>query len=147
MRITALAQRSGSWWAVEVPEIPGLFTQAKRLDQVTEMVRDAAAALTGKPEDEFEVEIAVHINEPVDSVVEAAKAAAKTLAEVQAKASDASRQAAATLSDEGLTVREVGEVLGVSHQRAHQLISAAKSARESGSKGTAASRTRELANH
>lgn len=125
MRITAVAQRSGSWWAVEVPEIPGLFTQAKRLDQVTEMVRDAASALTGKPEDEFQVTISsVHINGQIDSVVDAAKEAAKALAEYQARAADASKTAAATLAEEGLTVREVGEVLGVSHQRAHQLISA-----------------------
>lgn len=127
MRVTAVAQRSGSWWAVEVPEIPGLFTQAKRLDQVTEMVRDAAAALTGKPETDFDVMITVHINGQVDRVVNAAKETAKILTDLQAKAAAASRTAAVTLADEGLTVREVGEVLGVSHQRAHQLIHAGQS--------------------
>jgi predicted RNase H-like HicB family nuclease len=45
MRVTAKTQRSGGWWAVEVPEIPGVFTQAKRLDQVEAMVRDAVAVM------------------------------------------------------------------------------------------------------
>ncbi|PLS30924.1 transcriptional regulator [Bifidobacterium margollesii] len=42
---TAVCTRSGGWWAVEVPEIPGLFTQARHLDQVEDMVRDAAGML------------------------------------------------------------------------------------------------------
>ncbi len=25
--VTAIAERSDSWWAIEIPEIPGLFTQ------------------------------------------------------------------------------------------------------------------------
>jgi predicted RNase H-like HicB family nuclease len=45
MQVTAKAKRSGDWWAVEAPEIPGLFTQAKRLDQVADMVADAAEML------------------------------------------------------------------------------------------------------
>ena len=32
MKVTAEATRSGGWWAVEVPEVDGAFTQACRLD-------------------------------------------------------------------------------------------------------------------
>lgn len=49
MDVTATATRSGDWWAVEVAEIPGLFTQAKRLEQIPELVADAAALL-GHPD-------------------------------------------------------------------------------------------------
>jgi hypothetical protein len=42
---------------VEVPEIEGLYTQARRLDQVTEMVLDGASLLTDRPESDFEVEV------------------------------------------------------------------------------------------
>lgn len=55
MKLTANATRSDGWWAVDVPEIEGLFTQARRLDQVPAMVQDAAALLTGRPETDFEV--------------------------------------------------------------------------------------------
>lgn len=53
--LTARSTRSGGWWAVEVPEVQGLFTQARRLDLVPAAVLDAAALLTGRPESDFEV--------------------------------------------------------------------------------------------
>ena len=61
MDLTAHATRSGAWWAVEVPAIAGLHTQAKRLDQVPAMVADAAAALTGDPASSFSVEVVPHL--------------------------------------------------------------------------------------
>lgn len=45
MNVTAAAERSDGRWSVEVPEIPGLFTQTRRLDQIDAMVRDAAGML------------------------------------------------------------------------------------------------------
>lgn len=55
--LTARAEHSGTWWAVEVPEMTGLFTQARRLDQVPAVVSDASALFNDKPEDSFEVEV------------------------------------------------------------------------------------------
>lgn len=52
--LTARCARSEGWWAVEVPEVPGLFTQARRLDQVPEAVVDAASLLTGWSRAELE---------------------------------------------------------------------------------------------
>jgi len=57
MELTALCHRSGDWWAVEVPEVTGLYTQARRLDQVTSMVTDAASLLLDQPEDSFTVTV------------------------------------------------------------------------------------------
>lgn len=54
---TARAERSGKWWAIEVPEIPGVFTQVKRLDQVEEMARDAIALMLEVPADSFDTEV------------------------------------------------------------------------------------------
>lgn len=126
MKLTAEAERSDKWWAVEVPEIEGLFTQARRLDQVPAMVKDAAALLTGQPEDSFEVVIQVHVHNPsLQALIREALAQGAAAARMQAEASEKTRKAARCLAqDEGLTVREIGEVLGVSHQRAHQLIAA-----------------------
>jgi predicted RNase H-like HicB family nuclease len=41
----AVARRTSNWWAIEVPGLPGVITQARYLDQVEEMVRDAIAAM------------------------------------------------------------------------------------------------------
>lgn len=43
--VTAKIARSGSWWAVRVPEIPGLFTQVGTLDLVQKAVVEAASLL------------------------------------------------------------------------------------------------------
>lgn len=43
--VTAIAQRSDNWWAVGVPEIPSLFTQVQRFDQIDGMARNATRML------------------------------------------------------------------------------------------------------
>ena len=37
--------RSGRWWAITVPEIGRVFSQARRLDQVEDRAREALALL------------------------------------------------------------------------------------------------------
>lgn len=49
MRVTAAVTRSGRWWAIDVPEVPGVFTQARRLDQVPAMAADAVALMLDIP--------------------------------------------------------------------------------------------------
>lgn len=43
--LTAIVRKSEGWYAVEVPEIPGLFTQTGRFGHIRDMVADAAALL------------------------------------------------------------------------------------------------------
>lgn len=57
MQVTALACRSGDWWALEVPEIDGALTQAKRLDQIPEMVADAVSLLEDVPAEQVVVRV------------------------------------------------------------------------------------------
>jgi DNA-directed RNA polymerase specialized sigma24 family protein len=124
MKLTANCQRSGGWWAVDVPEVPGLFTQAKRLDQVAARVRDAATLLTDQPEDSFEVTVAPHLD-GVSADVTAVKEARSRLRRAEAEAAVTNRRVAAKLAGQGLTVRDIGTILGVSPQRAHHLLQSA----------------------
>ena len=123
-RVVAKAQRSGEWWAVEVAEIPGLFTQAKRLDQIEEMVQDAAELLGYG---EVEVVVEPHLDGVLDHKVEDTKESLAAAARVQQEASGKSRATAAALRAAGLTVRDVAAVLGVSAQRISQLVPGTKS--------------------
>jgi bifunctional DNA-binding transcriptional regulator/antitoxin component of YhaV-PrlF toxin-antitoxin module/predicted RNase H-like HicB family nuclease len=50
-----IATREGGWWSIEVPEIPGVFSQARRLDQAEETARDGIALMLEVPEDSFDV--------------------------------------------------------------------------------------------
>jgi predicted RNase H-like HicB family nuclease len=123
MKLTAHAERTEGVWTIEVPEVKGLFTQAKRLRDVEVMVRDAAALLTGDPEDSFEIEVVPRVPERVQELIRDSEEHARQAKVANALAAKEAREAAKELHNtEGLTVREVGIVLGVSFQRAHQLI-------------------------
>ena len=47
MDITARITRDGSWWTIEVPEVPGAFARASDRSEVTAVAADAAAAVLG----------------------------------------------------------------------------------------------------
>jgi len=120
-RYTAVAERSGGWWAVQVREQPGVFTQAKRLDQVESMVRDALGAFLAVDPGSFDVEVVEVLPEAVAEEVRRARQAREQAGRAQADADAAMRRAAARLVRSGLTVRDIGRVLGVSPQRVSQL--------------------------
>jgi len=52
------------------------------------------------------------------------KTARQRLLDVEADAARVNREAARRLAAQGLPVRDIGSLLGVSHQRAHQLVRA-----------------------
>ena len=54
---TARCQRSGDWWAISVPELRGVHTQARRLEKAEAMARDAIALFLDVPSDAFDVRI------------------------------------------------------------------------------------------
>lgn len=118
----ARAVRDVNWWAVTVPDLPGVFTQARRLDQVEPMVRDALAVYLDVPGHSFDVSIEVSLPHDLDRAVDTARASATKARDAEAQASIAMRSAAVRLKEIGLTVRDAGRVLGVSPQRISQLV-------------------------
>ena len=54
---TARCTASDGWWAVEVPEVQGLFTQVRRLEEVPVAVLDAAVLLTGTPVADVDIRV------------------------------------------------------------------------------------------
>ncbi|MFB9775750.1 hypothetical protein [Brevibacterium otitidis] len=119
---TAKVTRSGDWWAVTVPEVPGLFTQGHSLAEVVEMVRDA---LTLYPDVEPDPDSATIIFESDDEAAHAAVVASKANAAAERAKVSAMRDmaiAARRLVSQGTTYRDVAMLLGVSHQRVQQLV-------------------------
>ena len=110
---------------VEVPELSAL-TQARKLTEVTQMTRELIAVQLDIPIDSFELEMTIErVNdlEIADRVakIQAEKARAQ---ELERQATAEAQELARELAEAKLTVREIGVILGVSHQRAHQLLSA-----------------------
>ena len=54
---TVVCKRVGRWWEITVPELDGRVTQARRLDQVDEMVRSLVSLILDVPGDSFEVAV------------------------------------------------------------------------------------------
>jgi predicted RNase H-like HicB family nuclease len=124
MTYTARVRRGGAWWAIDVPELPGVYSQARRLDRVESMARDAIALFLDV--DPATLEIRVETILPSDlrrdvDVVGRLRADADRL---QAESSGALRHLTHELLGRGLSVRDSAIILGISHQRVSQLVRA-----------------------
>lgn len=133
MKVTARARRSGDWWAVDVPEVPGVFTQARRLQHIPDLVRDAVSLLEGVDAETIEVDVEPLLDEGTVADLAEARSKREQAAALEREASESIASLARRLTQSGLTLRDTGAVLGVSHQRVAQLLgrSAATSALQS----------------
>lgn len=122
------ASRDGKFWMLEITG-PGLkrsgATQVRRLDQAEDMVRDWLATRF----DLYEEAAREIVIEPVlpakeHSVVEAARSKRHAAEEAQRAALEATTRAARELSKHDLTTRDIGALLGISHQRVSQMVNA-----------------------
>lgn len=123
---TAVCRRSGDWWAISVREIKGVHTQVRRLDQATDMARDAIALMLDVDPATIQVEVEPEVPAPVVDALAARRAARE--AERAAEASTAA--AAQQLLKEGYTIRDVGRLLGLSPQRISQIAPKATRTRQ-----------------
>jgi predicted RNase H-like HicB family nuclease len=126
---TAVARRDEGQWHIRIPGLGtrpnyGITTQARTLHSVEAMARDLIAVYQDIPEDSFDIKIQVELPASVRRHLQRAVKLRNQAAHAQAEAADEYRAAARELKREGLTVRDIGDALEVSHQRAHQLISA-----------------------
>ena len=116
------AQRDGRWWFVRVPEVPGAITQARRLDQVEAMAREVVSLLREVEPDSFHLDVHAVLPDEVRTELDRARELQRDAARTQAEAASLVRAAARKLRAQGLTVADLGAVLGVSVQRASQLL-------------------------
>lgn len=120
MNVTVNAVRSGDWWAIDVPEVKGARSQARRLDQVAEMAADAVATVLDiEPEDVTVTEVIPVLDEldEVRRVREATQQARRAQVEATQRSTDAVKKLLAS----GMTVRDVGSLLDVTPQRVSQI--------------------------
>ena len=115
--------RDGKWWMIEIPGIDGL-TQARRLSEVEDMARSYIAVDQDVVPSEIELR-----NPHVIVSGEDLGAAMRDIFEFRRAARVAEEKAAALmvetarrLATQQVPLRDIGEVLGVSHQRVHQLV-------------------------
>ncbi len=119
---TAVCERVGRWWEITVPELDGRLTQARRLDQVEEMVRSLVSLIVDIPADSFEVAIQPNLPSSASDEVRQAIELRSEADRTAEAASKATRKAARQLAGMGLTVRDIGATLQLTPQRVSQLL-------------------------
>ncbi|WP_031168809.1 hypothetical protein [Streptosporangium roseum] len=127
-RVTA--QRSGGWWALEV-EGPGLrrsaHTQVRRLDQVEETVRDLLALrfdvdVDGRLAATWKITVVPVLGDELAAEVAHTRELRREADRLRDDAVSHSREAARHLREQGLPHRDIGALLGVSHQAVSKLL-------------------------
>jgi hypothetical protein len=118
--------RSGEWWGVEIsdPEgqhVRGAVSQAKRLTEVEANVREVLSVLLDQDEDAFSVRLAVKLPTETQRVVTSAVDLRQEAKHTRMLAEVALKNAIGELRASGLSGRDIGHLLGISHQRVSQL--------------------------
>lgn len=121
-----LDQETG-WWAVSVKEEPGCFTQGKNLAQCRERIREA---LSLSVDDAYEAELIdeVVVPEEVQTILQSVEKKQRELKKFQTETKVITAKAAITLNTKfHCGMRDIGELMGLSHQRIEQLTKLEKS--------------------
>ncbi|MCU1577963.1 MAG: hypothetical protein JWP19_167 [Rhodoglobus sp.] len=121
LKYSSQAHKEGRWWIVQNDQHPGALSQVKRLDLAAEAQREAIAFVAGVPVSSVDVEVRATVSPDIDrQLAEATELRMEAMVN-EGRAAAIRRAVAEKLEADGFTLREIGVVLGVSYQRAHQL--------------------------
>jgi predicted RNase H-like HicB family nuclease len=123
-RYVARAEHDGKWWAITVDDVPGAFSQVRRLTEAKETAREAISLVLDVPADSFDVSLSPKFEADVSEILRDLTEAKEMAREAQERLSAAMRLSVEALTRRsGLTVRDAAEVIGVSFQRVAQVAS------------------------
>ena len=120
------AHRSDGWWALEVTgddlSYPA-YTQTRRLDQAEAMARDLLALHFNIGADEVgKLEIVPVLGAALSEEVSRTRQVREEAEKVRADATFHTRRTAQHLREQGMALRDISVLLGVSHQAVSQLL-------------------------
>lgn len=116
------------WWAVSIPVLRGVRSDGRTIAEARRKIREALASATDLGWDdgsasaaEFEEEI--HLGSEIDRLLRERVRALDALVEAGERVNALTDRAAHVLShDLGRSLRDVAELLGLSHGRIHQIL-------------------------
>lgn len=106
------------WFVATVPELDGCHTQGRSIAQAVNRAREAMGLYDLPPSTPVTISYKAPIGSRVRKLHELRARAEKAAREAQ----DETQKVAAELVKQGLSVRDVGELLDISHQRVQQLV-------------------------
>jgi predicted RNase H-like HicB family nuclease len=116
-------QRDEAGWWVAVAAEAAAQSQGRTLEQARERVREALGALLDVAPSTLEIIDEVRLAPTGRRALALAKRAVQKADDEAERAERATREAVQVLAKDGLSLRDVGALLGVSRQRVHQILS------------------------
>lgn len=115
--------REGKWWMVAVPEFAGV-THARRLSDVDAMAQSLIAAHFDVAPGSFDLDVQLEAIEDVrvTEIIDGLASSRAELEAAQVQYRERLRSDARRLAAKGVPMRDIGQILGVSFQRAQQLL-------------------------
>lgn len=113
------------WWVATVKEIRGCHTHGRTIEQARRRIREALGLFV---DDAERAELIDRIALPAGAraLLKRVQSTRKRAAEEAARLQNSTAEAAKQLTEHlGISIRDAAELLGLSHQRMHQLLSAA----------------------
>jgi predicted RNase H-like HicB family nuclease len=111
----------GAAWIVELAEEPRCHTFGRTLRAARRNIREAAAAWYEVDPSQVEVHDDVRLPPPASRALDRSRTLRDREHKAHEQARAATAAAVAALRDVGLSERDTGTLLGLSHQRVHQL--------------------------
>lgn len=121
----ATVYRDGKGWMVRILAIDGL-TQARRLGEATQMAREYIAASQNIPLEAVTVDLSFAPIGPVDDItnrVSKITVDRQRAAKLEEDAAVMTKELVRDLVGAEVPMRDIGAIVGMSHQRVHQLMS------------------------
>lgn len=112
------------WWIIEVPELPEVVSETRRLNEVADMAADAIALTLECDPADVTVDVCPELDPRRSGLVESFSRDTRRAEEARGAADRAAAQVranVAALIGTGLTTREVAQLLEISPQRVSQL--------------------------
>ncbi len=110
------------WWIASVKEVKGCHTQGRTIEQARKRIQEALSLfVAGSASAEFIDDITLPKN--AKAILTKVRATRKRAEDEAAKLQASTVEAAKILTKEvSVSGRDAGELLGLSHQRVHQLL-------------------------
>lgn len=119
---TSTASRHEPYWLVQCDQHPHIRSKVRLLAHAADHQRSAIASFTGVAEQIVVVDVRPVLPEAAEKHICRARELRGTAAWANHAAAEEARAAARVLAKAKLSLRDIGTILGVSYQRAHQLI-------------------------
>jgi hypothetical protein len=115
--------RDGKWWMADIASLD-LLTQSRRLANIDAVAREAIAVTLDANPDSFSINVKMRpIGEiDVDALRDEIDHVQAAAAELERTVAAKSKELTQSLAKAGVPVRDIGTIIGLSHQRAHQLV-------------------------